>query len=82
MESSNALFINAYALNLFDLMNFKIMQLMYKVKNNLLPHCIQRLLKARESQYQLRKIIMFKKPRVRTNGGTVVTRNLLYLKEQ
>ncbi len=34
---------------------------MYKMYNNLLPNCIQRLFKIRESQYNLRGLYMFKK---------------------
>ncbi len=41
---------------------------MYKVYNNLLPNCIQRLFKIRESQYNLRGLYMFKKVRARTNA--------------
>lgn len=40
---------------------------MYKVYNNLLPNCIQRLFEIRESQYGIRGMHMFKKIRVRTN---------------
>ncbi len=90
-EPTNNLFINLHALNFLDLVDLYSLQLMYKMYNNLLPNCIQRLFKLRESQYNLRGLYMFKKVRARTNAksrsyllkgfiyGIKVIRNLKYV---
>ncbi len=67
-EPTNKLFINLHVLKFVDLVDLYTLQLMYKVYNNLLPNCIQRLFKIRESQYNLRGLYMFKKVRARTNA--------------
>ncbi len=67
-EPTNNLFINLHALTFLDLAGLYSLQLMYKMYNNLLPNCIQRLFKIRESQYNLRGLYMFKKVRARTNA--------------
>ncbi len=67
-EPTNNLFINLHALIFLDLAGLDSLQLMYKMYNNLLPNCIQRLFKIRESQYNLRGLYMFKKVRARTNA--------------
>ncbi len=67
-EPTNNLFINLHALKSLDLVDLYSLQLMYIIYNNLLPNCIQRLFKLRESQYNLRGLYMFKKVRARTNA--------------
>lgn len=49
------------------MVNFKTMQMMHKVQNNLLPDCILRLIETRESQCELRGLRVFQRPTVRTN---------------
>lgn len=49
LDPTNALFINVCALKFFDLVDYKIVQIIYKVHNKLLPNCSQRLFKTRES---------------------------------
>ncbi len=67
-EPTIHLFINLHAFKFLDLVDIYSLQLMYKVYNNLLPNCIQRLFIIRESQYNLRRLSMFKKVRARTNA--------------
>ncbi len=67
-EHTNNLFINLHALKKNDLVDLYSLQLMYKIYNNLLPNCIQRLFKIRESQYNLRGLYMFINVRARTNA--------------
>ncbi len=57
-EPTNNLFINLHAFTFFDLVD---LYSLYKIYNNLLPNCIQRLFIIRESQYNLRGLYMFKK---------------------
>lgn len=66
-EPTNILFNKLHALKCVDLVDFFTAQRMYKVCNNLLSNCIQRLFEMRESQYKLRGIYVFKKIRARTN---------------
>ncbi len=40
---------------------------MYKVKNEILPPSIQKLFKTRDSQCNLRRMLLFEKPKIRTN---------------
>lgn len=42
-----------YELCFFDLVDYKTVQIIYKVDSNLLPDCIKRLFETRESQYEL-----------------------------
>lgn len=61
LEPTNALFINFNTLKFYDLVEFKMAQIMYKAHNNL--HCCstQRLFETRESQYDLRGTGFFQK---------------------
>ena len=51
-----------------DLVDFKTIQLMYRIKNDQLPNSIQRLFEWRECIYYLRGIFMFKRHFVRTKS--------------
>ncbi len=66
-EPTNPLFNKLKILKFRDLVDFKTIQFMYKVKNCQLPAGIQELFQIRESGYNLRGSFMFKKPPVRTN---------------
>ncbi len=48
-----------YVLKFVDLVDSYTAQIKYKVCNNLLPNCIPRLFKIRESQCNLRGMYMF-----------------------
>ena len=67
LEPTNTLFINSNALKFRDLVEFKTMQIMYKVKNRIVPDCIQKLFQIRQSKYELRGMCMFNKINIRTN---------------
>lgn len=49
IEPTNILFINLNTLKFYDLVEYKMAQIMYKAQNNLLCHSIQKLFKVRES---------------------------------
>ncbi|HAX73374.1 MAG TPA: hypothetical protein DCY20_07610 [Firmicutes bacterium] len=66
-EPTNKLFNKLHALKFVDLVDFYTAQVMYKVYNNVLPNCIQRLFTIRGSQYKLRGLCMFNKIRAKTN---------------
>ncbi len=67
IEPTNALFIDLNTLKFYDLVEFKMAQMMYKVYNNLLCYSTQRLFEIRESRYNLRGTGLFKKTKTRTN---------------
>ena len=54
------------------MVDFKTVQIMYRVKHQLLPNNIQKLFQMRESQHDLKVICMFKHP-VRTNAKHYIT---------
>ena len=53
-EPTNILFLNSHALKFRDLVDFTTAQLMYEVKNKLLPDCTQRLFQIQMNHYELR----------------------------
>lgn len=59
--------INLFALKCFDLVDYKNIPIIYQVHKNQLPDCIQRLFDTKESQYELRGLGRFEKPRAWTN---------------
>ncbi len=63
----NQLFINANELKFKDLVDFKTAQLMFKINNNLLPDCIQKMFNLRQSHYSLRGMCIYSKSKIRTN---------------
>uniref|UniRef100_A0A669C5X4 Reverse transcriptase domain-containing protein n=1 Tax=Oreochromis niloticus TaxID=8128 RepID=A0A669C5X4_ORENI len=67
IEPTNILFINLNTLKFYDLVEYKMAQIMYKAQNNLLCRSIQKLFKVRESQYDLRGTDVFKTNKIRTN---------------
>ena len=67
IEPTNNLFMNLNTLKFYDLVEFKMAQIMYKAHNNLLCHSIQELFEIRESRYDLRGTDFFKKTKIRTN---------------
>ena len=66
-EPTNPLFIKLNTLKFNDLVDFKTIQLMFKVKNDQLPNSIQGLFEWRENTYYLRGTLMFKRHFARTN---------------
>ena len=66
-EPSNQLFIKLKALKFKDLVDLKIVHLMYKAEKNELPENILQTFTRRESHYDLRGVCMFDQPLVRTN---------------
>ena len=67
-DPTNPLFTKLNTLKFKDLVDFKTIQLMYKIKNGQLPNSIQRLFEWRECIYYLRGIFMFKRHFVRTKS--------------
>ena len=53
-EPTNKLFINSKSLKFKELVDFKIAQFMYKINNNMLPNCIQKMFHKRDTKYNLR----------------------------
>ncbi|XP_019206884.1 uncharacterized protein LOC109196856 [Oreochromis niloticus] len=66
-EPSNPLFIKLNILKFKDLVDLRTAQTMYKAANKSLPHNIQNLFQIRPNTHDLRGILMFSKPVVRTN---------------
>ena len=66
-EPTNQLFIELKTLKFKDLVDYKTIQIMYKVKNDMLPNRIQRFFQLRDDKHHLRGNFMFKKQPVRTN---------------
>ncbi|KAL3974187.1 hypothetical protein ACER0C_002548 [Sarotherodon galilaeus] len=66
-EPSNPLFIKLNILKFKDLVDLRTAQTMYKAANKSLPHNIQNLFHIRPNTHDLRGILMFSKPVVRTN---------------
>lgn len=67
IEPTNILFINLNTLKFYDLVEYKMAQIMYKAQNNLLCRSTQKLFKFRESQNDLRGTDVFKTNKIRTN---------------
>lgn len=67
-EPTNPLFSTLQILKFWDLVDYVIIQFMYKVKNRLLPQHVQDLFKLRDSCYNLRGILFFEKVRIRTTA--------------
>ena len=67
-EPSNPLFIKMNTLKCKDLVDFKTIQLMYKVKNSQMPNSIQGLFDWRDSKYDPRGTFMFEREKLRTNS--------------
>ena len=59
-EHTNILFVRSNILKVVDLINFKILQIMYKAKHNLLPFTIQKMFSERDGRYNLRREMNFK----------------------
>ena len=66
-QPTNQLFINTYELKFKELVDFKTAQLMFKINNNMLPDCVQKMFKKRQSYYNFRGVCMFTKTKIRTN---------------
>ncbi len=60
-QPTNALFIKLKTLKFDDLVDLRTALIMHKAHNNLLPYCIQKLFVIRESQYEFRGKLMFRK---------------------
>ena len=58
-QQTYKLFIKLNALKFKELVDFKTIQIMYRVKNQYLPNSIQRLFQMRESKYDFRGTCMF-----------------------
>ena len=67
LAPTNTLFIKEQILKLEDLVNLNIAKIMFKAHHNNLPPCMQRLFKARETQYQLRGTHIFEGVTARIN---------------
>lgn len=61
INQSNFLFINLNTVKFYDLVEFKIAQIMYKAQNNLLCRSTQKPFEIRDSRYDLRGTDIFKK---------------------
>lgn len=67
-EPTNPLFIKLKILKFKDLIDYKIIQIVFRAHNNQLPRNIQELFQLRENTYNFRGISMFSKPLIRTNS--------------
>ncbi len=56
-----------YELKFKELVDFITAQLMFKININMLPDCVQKMFKKRQSYYNFRGVCMFTKTKVRTN---------------
>ena len=65
-DPSNPLFIKNKSLKFYDIVDYKILQILYKANSNNLPENIQERFEKRESCYNLKGTAIFKKPRFRT----------------
>ena len=65
-EPTNPLFSRLNILKFRDLVDYITIQTMYKAKNKLLPQEIQNLFKMKDSSYNLRRPLLFEKPKTRT----------------
>uniref|UniRef100_A0A8C6LE27 Reverse transcriptase domain-containing protein n=1 Tax=Nothobranchius furzeri TaxID=105023 RepID=A0A8C6LE27_NOTFU len=63
---SNPLFIKYKVIKFHDLVNWRILHIMYKANKGTLPKNIQHIFEKRESIYSLKGFEIFKKPRFRT----------------
>lgn len=66
-EPTNPLFIKLKILKFKDLIDYKIIQIVFRAHNNQLPRNIQELFQLRENTYNFRGISMFSRPQIRTN---------------
>ncbi len=64
---TNQSFINANELKFKEVVDFKTAQLMFKINNNLLLDCIQKMFNLRQSHYNLRGMCIYSKSKIRTN---------------
>uniref|UniRef100_A0A3P9N665 Reverse transcriptase domain-containing protein n=1 Tax=Poecilia reticulata TaxID=8081 RepID=A0A3P9N665_POERE len=64
---SNALFCQLKLLKFYELVDYNILQVMYKAHKSLLPLNMQLYFVKRVSNYNLKGIEMFVKPKIRTN---------------
>lgn len=65
-DHTNPLFLHSKVMKFEDLVKYKTLQIMHKARNNLLPKHIQNMFLDRDSKYNLRGQMNFKKQRVRT----------------
>uniref|UniRef100_A0A671U3I7 Reverse transcriptase domain-containing protein n=1 Tax=Sparus aurata TaxID=8175 RepID=A0A671U3I7_SPAAU len=63
---TNQLFIESRILKLYDLINYRTLQMMYKAANKSLPHNLQILFLDREERHNLRGNMIFRQSKVRT----------------
>lgn len=66
-HQTNKLFTNSNLLKFDDLVEFKIVKIMFKIINNKLPDCVQNLFQMKSISYDLRGTLMLTKPQIRTN---------------
>ena len=65
-DHTNELFLRSNTMKLFDLVEFKTAQLMFKVRNKLLPVNILAMFREREGGYELRWVRNLKQASVQT----------------
>ena len=65
--TTHVLFLGSYVLKFTDLVDFKTLQIMYRVRYNLLPVNVQNKFLEKEGAYNLRGPLNFKKHTMRTN---------------
>ena len=69
-DHTHPLFLQSHLLKFIDMVNFKILQIMFKARYNLLPVNVQGQFLDKEGGYNLRGPLNFKKPVMRTNLKT------------
>ena len=66
LEHTNQLFIKSHTIKLYDLIELRTVQLMYKARNRLLPEQLQKRFQNRDGGYHLREPLNFKLGNCRT----------------